>query len=104
MFPGSATFAAPSLPTEVHGDPVIGGETGGTVLSCYAEPDTRGQGRDEGYHVPVVRQRWLVYTPTDPGAGIDWLCTWDGRHLRVTAPSAKQDGWNLWRTDCIEVN
>ena len=103
MFPGTVTFRPPATGVDSHAVPIIGGETGGTVYPAYVEPYGRGGGREEGHHVPEGRSIWWVHTPTNPGASVDWLCLWGTRLLRVIAPSATQDGWDVWRTDCTEV-
>ena len=104
MFAGVVFFLPPGLPAELHGDPVIGGETaGGTGYPAYCEPYGRGGGRNETHRQPEGASIWYVFTPSDPAAGVDWLCSWNGRLLRVTAPSATADGWALWRTTCEEV-
>jgi hypothetical protein len=120
MFPGSCSFYSPALTAELHGDPVIGGETVPTVVfapkdpggslsavwaggGCYVEPYGRGGGRSEAHWQPEVAAIWYVFTPTDPAAGADWLCSWNGRSLRVISPSAMADGWDIWRTECTEV-
>lgn len=100
LFTATVTFRAPIAGS----DPVLGGETGGTSLAACVEPETRTMGRDESHRVPEGRQRWLVHTRTNPGCGVDWLCLWGSRSLRVTAMPATVDGWNLWRTECVEVS
>lgn len=116
MFPGTAIFYASGVATDQHGAALLGStgtiiyaptNPGGSVPwgggGVYVDPDTRTQGRDENHYVPEGRLRQFVYTATNPGAGVDWLVSWNGRLLRVTASPATCDGWALWRTECTEV-
>ena len=103
LFPGTVTFAPPALPSELHGDPVILGASGSASYPAYVESSSRGGNRSEAHRQPEGAAAWSVFTPANPAAGVDWLCAWNGRLLRVIGPSATADGWNLWRTDCIEV-
>ena len=124
-FSSTVAFYAPGagLSPELHGDPVIGGETTPAVVFAPVNPgggqpwagggafvlSGKSGGRSENHRQPEGQRTRLVHTQTDPSAGlnppvgVDWLCTWNGRLLRVTAPTAFSDGWQLWQTECVEV-
>jgi hypothetical protein len=103
MFPGTATFTAPSSEASPRGAPNLAGTPGaGTTLPCYVEPVDQTRAGD-AHTQPEGQTPWYVFTPTDPGCDVYWRVLWDGRTLTVTGKPAVQDGWNLWRTPCVEV-
>ena len=103
MFTGSATFYPMALGSQARADPSFADGLGGVTLPCYAEPFTSQAKRDESHFVAEGVKGYYICTGSNPNVTTDYLVNWNQRTLRVVSLPANQDGWNLWRTECVEV-
>lgn len=102
MYSDLATFYPAGSAPGARGGATLAPGGAGVTLPCYAEP-VAGQGeREETYHEPESRKRWLVFTATDPGAGVDSFVFVHGMTLNVV--TASRAGAYHWWTECARAS
>ena len=104
MFQGTATFYPAAMLAQLRDGPsfdVKGGPS--QSLPCYHEAAAERPLRGEAASVPQSSKNHDFFTMTMPQATLDSLVVWRQRLFRVTALPSFSDGWNVYKTEAVEV-